>query len=374
MGLVFGYGFCIYHCMTKQVRITFGILLCLLPIMAWANPTTPTASEAGYCIDGSCGGRAPTSNMLSLCEDMKSRAAWAQDWQCSNIAIYDKDDRKSITTNKDPKIDALSDVVGAGSVCNRTFTGTIVKRTNDDADYVVLPAHSFFDRSGKPVLNKEGKPCSEAEMAQAQFYPNLKYLYMDSNLKEFAMRSSQIEWPPINLEAGKEWGTRGEDVLIFKLKPTNGIKLSEEIMPSGRQRGYAKYFVYSNSDVKISDFKNFARVSFHRDSARPLEQSYQTTNIQASAGNGMVYDTSDTWSIASGSPLVGEYAGQVGILGHISTASGEDGDAAAPVIKTQDVAHHRDYNRNISGNQIAQKYNLESVRIDGRMAALHKAQ
>lgn len=354
--------------MTKQARITLGILLYLLPTLVWSNPVPPASSEAGYCMDGNCGGRAPTSNILNLCEEMKSRAAWAQDWQCSNVAIYDQDDRKSITTNRDVRVDALSDVVGAGSSCNTAYTGVIVKRQNDDADYVIFPAHAFFDQNGRPVLNKEGKPCSEQEMAAAQFFPNMKYLYMGDKYRDFAMKSSRVEWPPINLEEGKNWGRTKEDVLIFRI--AKGEKnWSEDIMPiSGKPRGYGKYFVYRNIDMDHRNFNNLTRVSFNQDSPRPLEQSYQNQNIQIRDQGGVLYDTSDIWHMASGSALWADFAGHTAILGHVSSTYGSTQDNS-PAVRNVGTSSS-DWNRNTRGSDLAKKYNLESIAVDSRMASL----
>jgi len=173
-------------------------------------------------------------------------------------AIYDGDDRRSIVDNDDPRIDALSDAVGAASVCNHTLSAVLTKREDDPADYVVLPAHSFFDRRGKPVLGKDGKPCTIEELAQAEYYPNLKYLYLGAD-RDFAMRALPVAWPPINLETGREWGTRGEDVLIFRIdRPAQGY-LSDDIMPSGRKRGHLRYFLYDPKAVEMSRSRRQAR-------------------------------------------------------------------------------------------------------------------
>lgn len=358
---------------TQLLVITFLLsFLSGLGSSVWANPTSQPVnlnqSEAGFgCINGQCGQRAPTSNILRLCEELKSRAAWSQDWQCNNVAVYDEDDRKSITTNKDPKIDAISDVVGVGTACGGSFTGTIVKRQNDDADYIVVPAHGFFDENGQPILNKEGKSCGLEEMKQAKFFPNVKYLYMGEELKSFATRPEELVWPPINLQDGKAWGRTGEDVFIFKVAKS-GKKLSEEIMPNGRKRGYAKYFTYNHADVNVRNFSNLARVSFHYDSARPLEQSYQVNGIEAHSRNGVIYDTSDTWTVSSGSPLLADVGGQTAILGHVSTAAGDRNGELIDRINTRKGRF--DWNANVHGSQLAKKYNLESVNVDARMASL----
>lgn len=282
-------------------------------------------------------------------------------------AIYDGDDRRSIVDNDDPLIDALSDAVGAASVCNRTFSGVLTKREGDPADYVVLPAHSFFDRWGKPVLNKEGKSCSEEEMAQAEYYPNMKYLYLGAD-RDFAMRKVGVSWPPINLEAGSNWGMMGEDVLIFRIdKPAEGY-LSDDPMPSGRKRGYLKYFSYSGSGEDARRFDRLARIAFSKDSPRPLEQLFQTTGIVAKFSNGMVYDTSDTWVISSGSPLLGGFDGQTAILGHISTAAGDkngqDEEQPPKIDKPIDKFNLRDWNRNILGATLARRYGLAAIPVE----------
>lgn len=280
-------------------------------------------------------------------------------------AIYDGDDRRSIVDNDDPRIDALSDAVGAASVCNRTLSAVLTKREDDPADYVVLPAHSFFDRRGKPVLGKDGKPCTIEELAQAEYYPNLKYLYLGAD-RDFAMRALPVAWPPINLETGREWGTRGEDVLIFRIdRPAQGY-LSDDIMPSGRKRGHLRYFLYDPKAVEMSRFGRLARISFVRDSPRPLEQLFQTTGIVARSADSMVYDTSDAWFMASGSPLLGELDGETAILGHAATGPGKDGEPQVEIdTSTEDFDRDmRNWNRNIPGTMFAGKYGLAAIPVE----------
>jgi hypothetical protein len=274
------------------------------------------------------------------------------------VAIYNGDDRRSIADNDDPCIDALSDAIGVASVCNRTLSAVLTKREGEPADYVVLPAHSFFDRQGKPVLNKEGKPCGEEEMARAEFFPNLKYLYLGAD-RGFAMRKVAVSWPPINLEAGREWGTMGEDVLIFRIdRPAEGY-LSDDLMPSGRKRGYLRYFSDSAGSVDAGRSGGLTRIAFSKDSPRPLEQLVQTRGIVARFANSIVYDNSDTWVISSGSPLLGEFDGQTAILGHISTAAGDrNGKHEEPppkIDKPTDKLELCDWNRNIPSATLARK-------------------
>lgn len=357
--------------MKKTGNITNSVkqLLLILAIVVFSGAAFAQAGFNYSCPNCQETGSREVSNLMRFCEDMKSRARWAQDWQCSNVAIYDEDQRVSITENRDQRIDGLSDVVGVGTSCNNTYSGVIVRRENDNADYVVFPAHAFFDRNGRPVLNKEGQPCSEQEMADTQFFPNMKYMYMGDQYREFAMKSSKLEWPPINLEEGRNWSRSKEDVLIFKI--AKGEKnWSEDIMPiSGKPRGYGKYFVYRNIDMNYRNFNNLTRVSFNQDSPRPLEQSYQTQDIQIRDQGGVIYDTSDIWSMASGSALWADFAGHTAILGHVSSTYGSNQDSA-PAVRQTSTTTSSDWNRNTRGSDIAKKYNLESIVVDSRMASL----
>lgn len=282
----------------------------------------------------------------------------------SDAAIYGGDDRRSIVDNDDPRIAALSDAIGVATACNGTFSAVLTKREGDPADYVVLPAHGFFDRQGKPALNKEGEPCSEEEMARAGYYPNMKYLYLGAD-RDFAMRKVTVSWPPINLEAGREWAVSGEDVLIFRIdKPAEGY-LSDDLMPLGRKRGYLKYFRFNLSDSRVDAgrFGKLARIAFSKDSPRPLEQLVQTAGIEARFANFMVYDTSDAWTMSSGSPLLGEFDGETAILGHLSTGQG---DGAQPMNIDTPITELdlRQWNRNIPGAMIARRYGLAAIPVE----------
>lgn len=272
--------------------------------------------------------------------------------------IFDGDQRRSIVDNNDPRIDALSDAVGAASVCNGTFSAVLIKRNGDPADHVVLPAHGFFTRRGEPVLSKGGKPCSIEEMTQAIFYPNLKYLYLRQDRK-FAMRTVRISWPPINLDAGRKWGITGEDVLIFRIdKPAKGY-LSDDLMPSGRKRGHVKYFRYDRRSVYLNRFGRLARIAFAQDSPRPLEQLYQITDIRAEFKNGIIFDTSDAWFISSGSPLLGDLNGETAILGHLSIGPGSENKKLF-----NSSAGFATWNRNPPGTTLAEKYGLVAIPVE----------
>ena len=70
-------------------------------------------------------------------------------------------------------------------------------------------------------------------------------------------------------------------------KPAEGY-LSDDPMPSGRKRGYLKYFSCSAGSMDVGRFGKFARIAFSKGSPRPREQLVQTTmlgHVSTAAGD-----------------------------------------------------------------------------------------
>jgi hypothetical protein len=83
--------------------------------------------------------------------------------------------------------------------------------------------------------------CSEQEMQNASYYPNLGYYNSDSpdDNKDFYLQRVDLEYPPINLEeavASFVDPDNFDDYMIFFLTED----LTHDIMPGGHQRSYYK--------------------------------------------------------------------------------------------------------------------------------------
>jgi hypothetical protein len=62
------------------------ITVSMAHVMDWRS----AAAEDSYsCHEADCFDQVQNTDLLRLCEEMRSRARWASDWQCQNTAIFD---------------------------------------------------------------------------------------------------------------------------------------------------------------------------------------------------------------------------------------------------------------------------------------------
>lgn len=223
------------------------MLIQLFSVVAHAVTIVGNGTEASYgCEGGRCLAQAPKSNLMQMCEAMKARAAWADDWQCTNTAIFDNgtspqrilDLRKrpaSSLTEEEKAILIAADKVGNVKFCDKFGgNGFVIEYKGRPA--VITSAHFLVDF-------KTGKlKCTEAEMKKSTYFPNASY-YNPDDLKEnkdFYMKSVGLEYPPVNLKevlAMDSPNNVNEDYVIFFLKED----ITKDRMPTGNQRSFLKY-------------------------------------------------------------------------------------------------------------------------------------
>lgn len=233
----------------KRAVFSFLFISYFLCAEALAVTILSNNTEASYsCSNGRCAPEAPKSNLLRMCEEMKARAAWADDWQCTNTAIFEngsspqriqdlRDKPLSSLTEEEKAILIATDKVGNIKFCNGAG-GNAFLIMHQGRPAVITTAHTMFDRqTSKPK-------CSKAELERASYYPNSSY-YDPNNPnknKDFYLSTVGLEYPPVNLQEAQAGGVYGNDpnanhdFLIFYLKED----ITKDQMPAGHQRSYLK--------------------------------------------------------------------------------------------------------------------------------------
>lgn len=212
---------------------------------------TYASSEAGYaCFDGSCATPTPRSNIMQFCESMRTRAAWARDWQCQNTGLFDNGTQRenihdlrrqnfNSLTSEEQAILKGADKVGALGLCNGSG-GNAFLIEYQGRPAIVTAAHLLIN----PETGKSR--CTMAELEeQASYLPNSSY-YDPNNPdhnRDFYMRSVDLEVPPINfdealrsLQSSVSDHTNTSDFIIMFLKED----ITKDKMPAGHTRSYFK--------------------------------------------------------------------------------------------------------------------------------------
>lgn len=208
-------------------------------VKPWSNPT-----EASYeCAGGRCVSEAPKSNLMLMCEEMASRAAWAKDWQCLNTARFDNGStvesiidlrKKRNLTPEEEAILKASDKSGSIVLCNKAG-GNAFLIMYQGRPAVITSAHLAVNDSDKSLK------CTDKEMQNPKYFPNPAYFDPANPKKdmEFYTRSVDLEYPPVNLSEAlvnirDPKDEAFNDYMIFFLKED----ITKDTMPAGHQRSY----------------------------------------------------------------------------------------------------------------------------------------
>lgn len=205
------------------------------------QPWHRTTEASIGCEGGRCLAEAPRSNLQNFCEDLKSRARWAQDWDCHNVGIFDDGNDREILyelrrkpvaslTAEERAILQAADRYGNIGFCGAAGgNATLIMHNGRPA--VVTSAHMVIDASTKKYR------CTEEEMGRGRFAPNVSY-YDHSTPdrdKDFTLRMVGVEFPPVEMER-RTLGSGfhpGDDFVIFYLKED----VTKDVMPAGHTRG-----------------------------------------------------------------------------------------------------------------------------------------
>lgn len=180
---------------------------------------------------------------MCWCEEMRSRAAWAQDWQCLNTAVFDNGSEvqtvldlraRNNRTAEEEAILRAADKSGNIHLC-RKAAGNAFLIMYQGRPAVITAAHIATERNSNKLK------CSEAEMRSSKYYPDVSYYNpaQPNENKELYTRGVELEYPPVNFdEALVNLNNSNEtifnDYMIFFLKED----ITQDTMPAGHQRSY----------------------------------------------------------------------------------------------------------------------------------------
>lgn len=248
--------------------------------------------------------------------------------ECKEASIIGIDNRKKARDSKDPLIQELANQVPLVSFCGGSSTAILIKRTTENSDYIMITAHQLYDGKGnyKEYDSMDDghldKTCNLEEFQKALYGFNLKYVGTDKDTFGKTLEQGITVWPPINLEAAKNYSSTGEEVLIFKLTE----KISEQIIPdTKRPRGYAKFVPLGEYDV--SRFSgNATNLSFHNDSNTDLmeESKYEIVKLRETDPSIDYRAKNDSFPGSSNSPHFVKNNGQFGIFALTIEAAGKE--------------------------------------------------
>lgn len=297
----------------------------------WMHDTS-SSSEAGYsCHGGRCVAEAPRSNLMRMCEEMRSRAAWAQDWQCMNTAIFnDGQDRERLLnlrnkpenqrTAEEQALVRAADSYGNIRFCNGANGGNAFLIMHNGRPAVVTSGHMFVD-------NSTGNPKCSEEDVNAYYMPNVSY-YDPENPnanQDFFSRSVGLQYPPVNLEEyqaaikkNNPVANVNADFLIFYLDED----ITKDKMPAGHTRG-AMSLAQNNGSFDRGQIYMMG-VAVDRDNG--LATVYQSCDY-ASLGGIVIQHVCDTLPGSSGSLLMTYEDGEMRVKGIHS--AGQENESAA---------------------------------------------
>ncbi|RDE07946.1 hypothetical protein [Pelagibacterium lacus] len=191
------------------------------------------------------------SSIEALCRDLSAAAAWAEDWRCTNAAIFDNGtERQNIhdlrrqdfasLTEEEQAILRAADKVGALGLCNGSGGNSFLIEF-DGRPAVITSAHLLIDAETGRAR------CSAEELReQISYLPNASYYDPDDPQanEEFTMRSVRLVTPPVNLEEAHASLMPGEsdhsntaDWMVMFLRED----ISGDVMPAGHERGVFAY-------------------------------------------------------------------------------------------------------------------------------------
>ena len=214
------------------------------------------------------------SSLMRLCADMSRRAAWAQDWQCLAVAVFDNgsevvpiSDLRSKTDRTEEEEALLRAVAKTGNIhlCSRR-AGNAFLIMYEGRPAVITSAHLFTERDSNSLA------CSE-EDTRPLYYPDVSYYDANDPEENRALytRSVELEFPPENFEdglAGLQVRSNDEsfnDYVIFYLKED----ITRDIMPSGHQRSYFR----PSADIPLNG-KGLIAIGSGLDPDNPKAETY----------------------------------------------------------------------------------------------------
>ncbi|MDD9739189.1 hypothetical protein PVW47_05255 [Marinovum sp. SP66] len=93
-------------------RVLFGVVLVIAALST--HPAAARADQNAWAKDDP----SAVSNIIRRCHAMKSIAAWARDWQCSEATVFDDgNDRKLVNDLR--RKEKRDEVLGSGFITNR---------------------------------------------------------------------------------------------------------------------------------------------------------------------------------------------------------------------------------------------------------------